>query len=96
MNFILGKAEISVQHLAVKLDFSSTNGNAHLNSFKVTNLGNYKVRKITGMSDALNWLLKIIGNKIAGNSRGKIISALENEGGKALRDILKKNKLPIL
>lgn len=69
-------------------------GRAKLESFKVIHLGNYKIKKITGMSVVLNWLLKLIANAVAKNSRGKIIDGLENGVATAVGDLLEKYQLP--
>lgn len=78
------------------MDISGKDGKAKLDSFKVIHLGNYKIKKITGMSVVLNWLLKLIANAVAKNSRGKIIDALENGVAKGVGDLLEKYQLPNL
>lgn len=81
--------------MVIKLDVVSTNGKASVNSLKVTHLDNYSIRWITGLSFMLDWLLKIIANSVLQNARPQIIYALENEGAKALGDVIGQYVLPI-
>ena len=94
--WIKGHANLVVEHLAVKMDISGKDGKANLDSFKVVHLGDYKVKKITGMSVILNWLLKLIANSVAKKSRGKIIDAMENGVAKVATELLDKYQLPNL
>lgn len=92
----LGHATIAVEHLAVRMEVSGKDGRAHMDSFKVVHLGDYKIKKITGMSVVLNWLLKLIANAVAKKSRGKIIDAMENGVATAVSGLLEKYQLPKL
>ncbi|XP_054708970.1 uncharacterized protein LOC129218676 [Uloborus diversus] len=92
--WIKGHATVSVEDLAVRMDISGKDGRAKLDSFKVIHLGEYKIKKITGVSVVLNWLLKLIANGVAKKSRGKIIDAMENGVSKAVSDLLDKFQLP--
>lgn len=92
--FFLGHATVAVEHLAVRMIITGRDGKAKLESFKVIQLGKYKIKKITGMSVVLNWLLKLIANAVAKNSRGKIIDGLENGVASAVSGLLEKYQLP--
>lgn len=94
--WINGHATVAVEHLAVKMDVSGKDGKAKLDSFKVIHLGDYKIKKITGMSVVLNWLLKLIANAVAKKSKGKIIDAMENGVATAVGELLEKIQLPNL
>ncbi|KAG8198035.1 hypothetical protein JTE90_001870 [Oedothorax gibbosus] len=94
--WIKGHATVKVEQLAVRMDLSGKDGKANLDSFKVIHLGEYKIKKITGMSVVLNWLLKLIANAVAKNSRAKIIDAMENGVATAVGDLLNKYQLPNL
>lgn len=92
--WIKGNVEARLEKIALNLQLSSTKGNVRLDSLKVAELGKYKIKKITGMSGVLNWLLKLIANGIAKKSRGKIIHAIEGPAADALRKELAKIKFP--
>jgi len=92
--WIKGHATLQVDDLAVKMVVSMVDGKAKVDSFTVVHLGKYKVKKITGMSVVLNWLLKLIVNAVAKNSRQKIINALEDGVAKAVNEQLSKFDLP--
>lgn len=51
-------------------------------------LGDYSVTWITGWSCVLNWLLKSIANFIVKKVEQRIIYILENEGKRAIENIL--------
>lgn len=87
---------MEVQHLAVRMMVRGQDGKAKLDTFKVVHLGDYKIKKITGMSVVLNWLLKLIANAVAKKSRGKIIDAMENGVASAVGGLLEKYQLPKL
>lgn len=94
--WIKGHATVAVEHLAVRMIVIGKEGKAKLDSFKVIHLGDYKIKKITGMSVVLNWLLKLIANAVAKKSRGKIIDAMENGVATAVGGLLEKYQLPKL
>ncbi|GBM16291.1 hypothetical protein AVEN_194035-1 [Araneus ventricosus] len=94
--WIKGHADVQVDDLGVRMDISGRDGKATLESFKVTFLGKYKIKKITGLSVVLNWLYKLIANAVAKNSRKKIIMAMEEGVAKAVGDLLEKYQLPKL
>ncbi|XP_015914669.1 uncharacterized protein [Parasteatoda tepidariorum] len=94
--WIKGHATLRVDDLAVKMVVSMKDGKARLTQFKVIHLGKYKLTKITGVSVVLNWLLKLIANAVAKNSRNKITNALETGVAKAVNDLLSKFAIPDL
>ncbi|CAL1261635.1 unnamed protein product [Larinioides sclopetarius] len=94
--WIKGHADVQVDDLAVRMDISGRDGKATLESFKVIELGKYKIKKITGLSVVLNWLYKLIANAVAKSSRKKIIMAMEEGVAKAVGDLLEKYQLPKL
>ncbi|XP_035213144.1 uncharacterized protein LOC118187072 [Stegodyphus dumicola] len=94
--WIKGHATVAVDDLAVKMIITGKDGRGKLESFRVVHLGNYKIKKITGMSVVLNWLLKLIANGVAKKSRSKIINAMEDGVAKAVADLLNKYQLPKL
>ncbi|XP_021004218.2 uncharacterized protein [Parasteatoda tepidariorum] len=72
--WIKGHAMISVDNCAVKMKISTKNSES---SCQVINLGKYELKRLTGMSVLLNWLVKLVVNVVARNSRKIIIRALE-------------------
>lgn len=71
-------------------------GEARLEYFQVDNMEGLKVTRITGVSSAFNWLLKIVANRVARHFQGRIEAALQDEVSKFIATQLDRSRFPAL
>ncbi|XP_049520259.1 uncharacterized protein LOC119431019 [Dermacentor silvarum] len=63
---------------------------------QVDNMEGLKVTRITGVSSAFNWLLKIVANRVARHFQGRIEAALQDEVSKFIATQLDRSRFPAL
>ncbi|KAH8019092.1 hypothetical protein MRX96_052788 [Rhipicephalus microplus] len=55
-----------------------------------------KVTRITGVSSAFNWLLKIVANRVARHFQGRIETTLQDEVSKFISTQVDRSRFPAL
>ncbi|XP_064472471.1 uncharacterized protein LOC135386859 [Ornithodoros turicata] len=93
---IKGDIEAKVESVEILITYRAprSGGDAKLESFQVESLKGLQVTKITGMSRAFNWLLRIVANRVARQFQGKIEGALEEEASKFISSQVDKKSFP--
>ncbi|XP_077523123.1 uncharacterized protein LOC144133952 [Amblyomma americanum] len=71
-------------------------GEARLEYFQVDRMDGMKVTRITGVSSAFNWLLRIVANRVARHFQGRIEAALQDEVSKFISTQVDKSRFPAL
>lgn len=83
--WISGDVYAELDQVAIRFQLFAKETKLHLDSLKVIHLGNYRIKKITGFSILLNWLVKIILNTFSSLVRWRIIEVVEGPAADALR-----------
>ncbi|XP_049268616.1 uncharacterized protein LOC119376165 [Rhipicephalus sanguineus] len=63
---------------------------------QVDRMDGLKVTRITGVSSAFNWLLKIVANRVARHFQGRIEAALQDEVSKFISTQVDRSRFPAL
>ncbi|XP_077557094.1 uncharacterized protein LOC144171173 [Haemaphysalis longicornis] len=95
---ISGAIEAAVNRVHTLIVFRApfNGGEARLEYFQVENMDGMKVTRITGVSAAFNWLLKIVANRVARHFQGRIEAALQDEVSKFIATQVDKKTFPAL
>ncbi|XP_042143183.1 uncharacterized protein LOC115308469 [Ixodes scapularis] len=95
---ISGDIEAKVDNVQIFIFYRAprNGGEARLESFQVEELNGLKVTRITGVSKAFNWVLKIVANRVARQFQGKIINTLQTEASKFISSQVDKTRFPPL
>lgn len=89
------RAKLDKLAVFVQATLDQKEGKTSLQEFKVTQFGTIAVTKITGLSVVLNWLLKIIVNRVINNAKSRIIHIMETEVPKMIIVELEKITIPV-
>lgn len=95
---ISGDIEASVNRVNTLIVYRAPikGGEARLEYFQVDKMDGMKVTRITGVSSAFNWLLKIVANRVARHFQGRIEAALQEEVSKFISTQVDRSRFPAL
>lgn len=95
---ISGDIEASVNRVNTLIVYRAPikGGEARLEYFQVDRMDGLKVTRITGVSSAFNWLLKIVANRVARHFQGRIEAALQDEVSKFISTQVDRSRFPAL
>ncbi|XP_054917773.1 uncharacterized protein [Dermacentor andersoni] len=95
---ITGDIEASVNRVNTLIVYRAPikGGEARLEYFQVDKLDGLKVTRITGVSTAFNWLLRIVANRVARHFQGRIEAALQDEVSKFIATQVDRSRFPAL
>ncbi|KAL1425789.1 hypothetical protein MTO96_018947 [Rhipicephalus appendiculatus] len=102
---ISGEIEASVNRVNTLIVYRAPTkgGEARLEYFQasiypwlVDRMDGLKVTRITGVSSAFNWLLKIVANRVARHFQGRIEAALQDEVSKFISTQVDRSRFPAL
>ncbi|XP_075733856.1 uncharacterized protein LOC119176852 [Rhipicephalus microplus] len=95
---ISGDIEASVNRVNTLIVYRAPikGGEARLEYFQVDRMDGLKVTRITGVSSAFNWLLKIVANRVARHFQGRIETTLQDEVSKFISTQVDRSRFPAL